>query len=183
MNRNIRWILLVAGLIALYFGGRALGLDRYLHESSLREAVASAGPLGPLLFLAVFIGAVLAQIPGIPFVILAPALFHWPMAIFLSLLAANVAVIVNFEIVRRIGGNTLTEIKNPFLQRILDSLDTHPIRAVFLLRLITIMLPPITGALALTRVSRRDHAVGSALGMIVPLLALLAAGGMLVTGS
>lgn len=179
MSKRTRWILIIAVVAALYFAGRALGLDQYLHGPRLREAVASAGAFGPLLFLAIFIGAVLAQIPGIPFVLIAPALFHWPMAMFLSFLAANVAVIVNFEIVRRIGGNALTEINNPRLQRILDSLDVHPIRAVFLLRLITIMLPPVTGALALTRVSRRDHAVGSLLGMVVPIAALLGIGALL----
>lgn len=176
MTRQIRWLLIIATFAALYLTGRALGLDQYLHGARLREAVASAGALGPLLFLAIFIGAVLAQIPGIPFVLIAPALFHWPMATLLCFFAANAAVILNFEMVRRIGGDALTTIGNPRLQRILDSLDKNPIRAVFLLRLFTIMLPPVTGALALTRVSRRDHAVGSALGMVLPILALLAAG-------
>jgi uncharacterized membrane protein YdjX (TVP38/TMEM64 family) len=176
MKKTIRWILIIAVLAALYIGGRALGIDHYLHAENLRAAVASAGALGPLLFLAIFVGAVLAQIPGIPFVILAPALFHWPMAILLSFLASNIAVLLNFEIVRRISGNALSEIKNPRLRKILDTLDAHPVRAVFLLRLTTIMFPPVTGALALTNVSRRDHAVGSALGMVVPILGLLGIG-------
>lgn len=180
MKKSTRWILILCVLAALYAGGRALGIDHYLHADNLRTAVAAAGPLGPLLFLAIFIGAVLAQIPGIPFVILAPALFHWPMAIFLSFLASNVAVLLNFEIVRRIGGNALAEIKNPRLRKILDSLDAHPVRAVFLLRLATIMFPPVTGALALTNVSRRDHAVGSVLGMIPPIAFLLMVGAFLV---
>lgn len=180
MSKPIRWTLLIGGLVILYFIGRALGLDEYLQENRLREAVARAGALGPLLFLAMFVGAVVAQIPGIPFVLIAPSLFHWPMATFLSLLAANIAVLINFEIVRRVGGNALAQIRNPWLRRILDSLDAHPIRAVFLLRLITIMLPPVTGALALTNISRRDHAVGSALGMIAPIILLLAIGGVFV---
>lgn len=180
MKKTTRWILIIAVLAALYAGGRALGIDHYLHADTLRTEVAAAGPLGPLLFLAIFIGAVLAQIPGIPFVILAPALFHWPMAVFLSFLASNIAVLLNFEIVRRIGGNALAEVKNPYLQKILATLDSHPVRAVFLLRLITIMFPPVTGALALTNVSRRDHAVGSGLGMVVPICLLLAIGMLLM---
>jgi uncharacterized membrane protein YdjX (TVP38/TMEM64 family) len=179
MKKATRWILILTALAALYAGGQALGIDHYLHADNLRNAVAAAGPLGPLLFLAIFIGAVLAQIPGIPFVILAPALFHWPMAIFLSFLASNVAVLLNFEIVRRIGGNALAEVKNPYLRKILATLDAHPVRAVFLLRLTTIMFPPVTGALALTNVSRRDHAVGSVLGMIAPICALLTIGALL----
>jgi uncharacterized membrane protein YdjX (TVP38/TMEM64 family) len=177
MKKATRWISILALLAALYIGGRALGIDHYLHADNLRAAVASAGAFGPLLFLAIFIGAVLAQIPGIPFVILAPALFHWPMAVFLSFLASNVAVLLNFEMVRRIGGNALAEVQSPYLRKILDTLDAHPVRAVFLLRLITIMFPPVTGALALTNVSRRDHAVGSGLGMVVPITLLLVIGG------
>lgn len=180
MKKTTRWILILAIFAALYAGGRALGIDHYLHADNLRTAVAAAGPLGPLLFFAIFIGAVLAQIPGIPFVIIAPALFHWPMAVFLSFLASNVAVLLNFEIVRRIGGNALAEVKNPWLRRILNSLDAHPIRAVFLLRLTTIMFPPVTGALALTNVSRQDHALGSALGMISPIVFLLMVGAFFV---
>jgi uncharacterized membrane protein YdjX (TVP38/TMEM64 family) len=180
MTPPIRWTLIIAAFAALYFAGSALGLDQYLHENRLREVVASAGAAGPLLFLGIFIGAVLAQIPGIPFVLIAPALFDGWMATLLSFLAANVAVIVNFEIVRRLGGNALSEIRHPRLQRILDSLDQHPIRAVFLLRLLTIMLPPVTGALALTNLSRRNHAIGSALGMIAPISGLLVLGRLLM---
>jgi uncharacterized membrane protein YdjX (TVP38/TMEM64 family) len=181
MKKRTRWIIIIVALATLYFIGQTLGIDQYLQENRLREAVASAGALGPLLFLAIFIGAVLAQIPGIPFVILAPALFHWPTAIFLSFLGANIAVLLNFEIVRRLGGNAFAQIKNRRLQKLLDSLDEHPIRSVFLLRLITIMLPPVTGALALTNVSRRDHAVGSALGMVVPITGLLVVGTFLTS--
>jgi uncharacterized membrane protein YdjX (TVP38/TMEM64 family) len=179
MKKPLRWLVIIAALAALYFAGKALGLDQYLHSPRLREVVAAAGLFGPLLFLAIFTGAVLAQIPGIPFVLIAPALFSWPMAFVLCLLASNAAVIINFELVRRIGGNALAEIKQPRLQRILGSLETNPIRAVFLLRLLTIMFPPVTNALALTRLSARDHAIGSALGMIAPIVGLLMIGALI----
>jgi uncharacterized membrane protein YdjX (TVP38/TMEM64 family) len=179
MNKYLRWFLLLLMFALLYFLGKVLGLDQYLHSTRLREAVAAAGVFGPLLFVAIFIGAVLAQIPGIPFVLLAPALFHWPTALLLCLFASNAAVIINFELVRRIGGNALVEIKQPRLQRILASLETRPVRAVFLLRLLTLMFPPLTSALALTNLKSRDHAIGSALGMIAPILLLLAIGALL----
>jgi uncharacterized membrane protein YdjX (TVP38/TMEM64 family) len=178
VTQKQRWILIAVAFIALYALGRALGLDHYLDAAHLREAVTSAGAFGPVVFVSIFVGIVLAQVPGIPFILIAPALFHWPMAVLVSFVGSNLAVLLNFEIVRRIGGNALTRIDNPRLQKILDSLDAHPIRAVFLLRLITIMLPPVTGALALTNVSRRDHAVGSVLGMMPPIILLLLLGGL-----
>lgn len=180
MTRKQRWILIAIALATLYALGRAFGLDRYLDAGHLRAAVASAGIFGPVVFVALFVGVVLAQIPGIPFILIAPALFHWPMATLLSFVASNIAVLLNFEMVRRIGGNALTELKNPRLRKILATLDAHPVRAVFLLRMLTIMFPPVTGSLALTNVSRRDHAVGSALGMVVPIVLLLAIGAFFV---
>ena len=61
------------------------------------------------------------------------------------------------------------------------ALDAHPIRTVALLRTITVMFPPVTGALALTQISAREHAVGSAIGMILPLTAILVAAGLLLS--
>jgi len=173
--------LLLAALVLLYAVGRLLGLDQYLHNARLREAVTEAGSLGPALFVGIFVAAVIAQVPGIPFVLVAPALFPWPKAWLLCLLASNLAVILNFELVRRIGGRPLAKLQHPWLKRILASLDARPVRAVALLRTLTIMFPPVTNALALTRLRARDHALGSALGMILPVSLLLLAGAWLTS--
>jgi uncharacterized membrane protein YdjX (TVP38/TMEM64 family) len=165
--------LVLVALATLYAVGKVSGLDQYLHAARMREAVDAAGELGPLLFVSVFVAAVVAQIPGIPFVLLAPALFSWPKAWLLCTLASNVAVLLNFELVRRIGGMPLSDLKQPLLRRILASLDARPIVAVALLRTLTIMFPPVTSALALTKLRTRDHAIGSLLGMLLPVTLLL----------
>ncbi len=177
---SLRWALLLLALLAIYALGKVYGLDQYLEATRLRKAVAEAGSLGPVLFVAIFVVAVVAQVPGVPFVLLAPALFPWPAAWLLCMLASNLAVMLNFELVRRIGGQPLAQIKRPLLRRIFASLDAQPVRCIALLRTLTIMFPPVTSALALTRVSARDHALGSALGMFAPITALLLAGYLLV---
>lgn len=139
----------------------------------MREAVDAAGSFGPLLFVSIFVAAVVAQIPGVPFVLIAPALFALPKAWLLCTLASNLSVLLNFYLVRRIGGSPLAELKHPLLRRILASLHRRPIVAVALLRTLTIMFPPVTSALALTKLSARDHAIGSALGMVLPVTLLL----------
>ncbi len=179
-NGWLRWALLVLALLAIYAIGKVYGLDQYLEGARLRQVVAEAGGLGPVLFVAIFVAAVVAQVPGIPFVLIAPALFPWPEAWLLCVLASNVAVAINFELVRRIGGQPLAEIERPLLRRVFASLDAQPVRSVALLRTLTIMFPPVTSALALTRVSARDHALGSAIGMFAPITALLFAGYLLV---
>lgn len=161
-------LLLLAPLLA-----RALGAESLLSTEMLRGLMSQAGPLGWLAFVVVFVGAVVGQVPGFAFVIAAPALFQLPEAWLLCFVASNIAVMLNFAIVRRIGGQPIAAIERPTLKRLFAELDQHPIRTVALLRILTVMFPPVTGALALTRVRARDHAIGSAIGMLLPVTALL----------
>jgi uncharacterized membrane protein YdjX (TVP38/TMEM64 family) len=166
--------LVLGVLVAVYVLARLLGLDEFFHTERVREVVADAGALGPLAFLALFVGAVVAQVPGVVFVLVAPALFPWTEAWLLCWAASNLAVIANFELVRRVGGQPLVESEHPWLRKLFTGLDARPIRTIALLRVVTIMFPPVTGALALTQVSARDHAIGSALGMAPPITLILA---------
>jgi len=167
-------IAIVLLLLALApFVAQATGLTAQLSVTHLRELVGQAGSWGALAFFAVFVGAVVAQVPGIPFVALAPTLFQLPEAWLLCFVASNVAVLINFSLVRRFGGQPFGQLESPRLRRLFMQLDAHPVRTVALLRTLTVMFPPVTGALALTRVSGRDHALGSALGMLLPVTAIL----------
>ncbi|MEY4513491.1 MAG: hypothetical protein RLZZ450_5613 [Pseudomonadota bacterium] len=167
-------IVIVLSLLALApFIAQASGLTTNLSVAHLRELVGQAGAWGALLFFVVFVGAVVAQVPGVPFVALAPTLFRLPEAWALCFVASNVAMLINFALVRRLGGQPLGQLQSPRLKRLLAQLDTNPVRTVALLRTLTVMFPPVTSALALTSVSSRDHAIGSALGMLVPVTAIL----------
>lgn len=164
----------LGAVVALYVAGRLFGLEAFFHAERIRELVAQAGPFGPIAFLALFVGSVVAQVPGIVFVMAAPALFSFPIALGLCWVASNLAVIANFELVRRLGGQPLAEIERPWLQKLFAGLDEHPVRTVALLRIVTIMFPPVTGALALTQLRSRDHALGSLIGMLPPITLILA---------
>jgi uncharacterized membrane protein YdjX (TVP38/TMEM64 family) len=179
-RRATRIALLLALFVGLYLAGRALGLAEYLEPARIRTLVADAGAWGALLFVAVFVASVVAQIPAFMFVVLAPALFPWQHAWLLCVVASNVAVALNFELVRRIGGQPLGDVQRAWMRRAFASLDAHPIRSVALLRIVTIMFPPVTTALALTRLGARDHAVGSFLGMLLPITGLFLFGLLLL---
>jgi uncharacterized membrane protein YdjX (TVP38/TMEM64 family) len=172
--------LVLGALVGLFVLARLLGFDEFFHAERVRELVAQAGPFGPLAFLALFVGAVVAQVPGVVFVVVAPALFPWTVAWVLCWVASNLAVVANFELVRRVGGQPLVESEHPWLRKLFAGLEQRPVRTIALLRVVTIMFPPVTGALALTQVSARDHAIGSALGMALPLTLILAAAGWLI---
>jgi uncharacterized membrane protein YdjX (TVP38/TMEM64 family) len=176
--------LVLGGLVAVYVLARLLGLEEFFHAERVREVVADAGAFGPLAFLALFVGAVVAQVPGVVFVLVAPALFPWSEAWLLCWAASNLAVLANFELVRRVGGQPLQPLmeksEHPWLRKLFAGLEARPIRTIALLRVITIMFPPVTGALALTQVSARDHAIGSALGMAPPITLILALAGWFI---
>ena len=173
LSKNARIGIALLLLVLAPLAARALGLGAQLSADQLRELMARAGPLGPLAFVTFFVGAVLGQVPGFAFVVAAPLLFHLPLAWLLCFFASNLAVILNFAIVRKLGGQPITFSARPTLRRLFSELDEHPIRTVALLRTITIMFPPVTGALALTQVRARDHAIGSAIGMLLPVTAIL----------
>jgi uncharacterized membrane protein YdjX (TVP38/TMEM64 family) len=163
----------VAAIVLLYLLAQASGLHELLGAERLRALVGRAGPWGPVVFVAIFVGGVLAQIPGIVFVSAAPVLFPIPLAWALCLVAGNIAVNANFAVVRRIGGENQVEFERPWAQRLFDQLERRPLWAVGLLRASLLMFPPLTGALALTRLNPRDHALGSALGLALPISAIV----------
>ena len=189
-GKTARAVVMLGGIFAVYVVGRMLGLEQFLHAERIRELVAEAGAFGPLAFLALFVGAVVAQVPGVVFVVAAPALFHFPQALALCWAASILAVIANFGLVRRVDGFIATPSTPPgqlhsagkrsWLAPLFAGLEAHPIRTVALLRIITIMFPPVTGALALTQVSARDHAIGSAVGMLPPIALILAVSGWII---
>ncbi len=179
-GRIVRLVGAALVLVALYFIARAYGFDAYTDPERLRALVASSGPWGALVFVGVVIIAVVAQIPAFALILLAPALFSFWQAWGVSFVASYVAVIVNFELVRKLGGQPLARVEKPWLKRIFALLDEHPIGAIVVLRIVTIMLPPVTSALALTSVKSGHHALASLLGLVVPITLLVLAGALML---
>lgn len=177
---RLRLALMLAVLVLAPVAARASGLTGQLSIAHFRELVSQAGTWGALAFVLVFVSAVVAQVPGVAFVLVAPTMFHLPEAWLLCFLASNLAVIVNFALVRRFGGQPFADLQSPRLRRLFGQLERHPVRTVAVLRTLTVMFPPVTGALALTRVSARDHALGSAFGMLLPVTVILLAAAAVV---
>jgi uncharacterized membrane protein YdjX (TVP38/TMEM64 family) len=161
-------LLLVLLLGGIYGLARATGwLDRFELES-VRRAVADAGALGVLLYLAVLALGVLAQLPGAVFVGAAVLVYGRGLGYVVALAGAILAVCASFALVRAVGGRPLAGAQRPFLKRLLARLETHPVRTMIVLRIVLFISPPITYALALTGLRFRDHALGSALGLVLP---------------
>lgn len=168
-----RWLrvgLLVLVLGGLMVAGAASGLTRDLSVESLRGWMVGAGVVGILGFLAAFALGTLVQVPGVLFVAAAALAWGPVVGASVALVGAVLSITLSFLLVRAIGGQVLTEIRRPFVQRVLARLDRAPIRTVALLRLVLWVSPPLTYALAFSNVPLRAYVVGSTAGLVLPIV-------------
>lgn len=157
---------------ALWVGGRQSGLLERIDIDSVRAWVEGAGAWGVVLFVAAFAAGELLHVPGMIFV--AAGILAWgKVAGFgVALVAAVISISVSFVVVRRIGGTAFAGIDRPIVKRLLARLESRPISTVFVLRVFLWLAPALNYALALTTIRFRDYLVGSALGLVPPILAV-----------
>ena len=167
-----RLLLLVLAVLGLWIMAAATGTNRRFGIESIREVVETAGLWGIVAFIVLFSVGQLLRVPGPVFVAVAVAVYGGMVGFFVALLGALVSVSVSFAIVRVIGGQPLAQVQRPIIRRLLNKLDRRPVVTVALLRLIFQTAPPVNYALAMTALRPRDHLIGSALGLPLPLTAM-----------
>lgn len=168
-----RLLLLVLLLGALAFGAWSSGLHEQWTSERLRLAVTEAGAWGLLVFFAAFTAGQLLQVPGVVFVLAARAAWG-PVGGFASAYAgAILSAALVFLFVRAVGGTPLGEIRWPPARRILSGLDRRPVLTVAALRALFMLNPPLNYALALSPVRPHQHLLGSALGLLAPVTAVV----------
>lgn len=171
LRRHGRLLAVLAFLALLWIGFSLLGLDAHFESRAIREKMLMHPVGGALLFVGLFALGNLLQIPG--WVFLASAVFAlgalWGGVV--TYLAASVSCIVNFLIIRAIGGNALREFKHPWAKRLFEQLDSAPVRSITALRLIFQTMPALNVALALSGVGWRDYVAGTLLGLPIPIAA------------
>lgn len=162
----------VTFLAALFVIDSVTGASDHVTIENLRARVADAGAWGVLLFVVVFVGGELIHVPGVVFV--AAAVLSWGLLAggLLSYLAAVLSVCFSFGMVRFLGGRPLAKIERPWVRKVMEKLDDHPISTVAILRVTLFMFPPLNYALALSNIEFRDYLVGSVLGLIPPILVI-----------
>ena len=173
MNRGrvIRLALLGAIVVALLIVRYTTSFGTSLSTEHVREMVLRAGSAGIALFFVAFAAGELLHIPGIVFV--ATAVLVWGRAGggAIAYLGALGSITFSFFVVRAVGGQPLGALKQRWIRRIMAHLEDHPIRTVALVRLVMWLAPAANYALALSPVRYRDYAIGSALGLALPIAA------------
>jgi uncharacterized membrane protein YdjX (TVP38/TMEM64 family) len=160
-------VTLVAALIAAAW---LSGVRAQLSLDNIHALTARCGTVGVLAFVALFAAAHLAHLPGLVFV--AAAVVSWGQLLggLVAWLGAVAAMSLSFVVVRAIGGKAPEKISRPRIEQLLQTLDRRPIRTVMLLRIVVWVNPSVTVALALSRVRFRDFVLGSAAGLVAPIL-------------
>lgn len=168
---RMKWIRL--GIIVAVVGAVLLiawrtGLTAWLTRDNLRALLLDSGWQGLALFTAATCVGLFVHVPGIVFVGAAALVFGpWKGAL-VAFGAEAIAVCVTFVVVRVIGGKPLAEVKNRWLKKALDHINTRPVLTVIALRTFFQASPPVNYALALSGMRARDYALGSTIGLIAP---------------
>jgi uncharacterized membrane protein YdjX (TVP38/TMEM64 family) len=157
---------LVVGVLALLAVGWATGLHAYVTPNGVRGLVERAGWLGPVVFVALFAAAELVQVPGALLVLAAAALWPPALAIATSYAGALVAATLLFWLSRTIFAEAVRERLPAWLAPYEARLETQGLVWVLALRLVLFLAPWVHWMLGASRVSFRDFAIGTALGLL-----------------
>jgi len=162
-------VLLTAGLLGL---SKVTGLGAHLRPEEIHARMAAAGWWGPLLYIVAFAVGELVHVPGWVFVAAAVVAYGRATGAALALAGALVSISVTFAVVRGVGGKPLGAIRWRWVARMLAHLDEHPVRTIILLRLVLWLTPQLNYVLALSHVRYRSYLVGSAVGLVAPVIIL-----------
>jgi uncharacterized membrane protein YdjX (TVP38/TMEM64 family) len=138
--------------------------------ATLPELLAMLGPFAPFGLLAAFALGSLVAFPGLALVGLAMVGFGSTGPV-LALSGATLYVVTPFVFTRWVGGTSGPP--GRWTRRVLRHVEAHPIAVVAALRLVGHLSAPLSVALCLTGMRFRDYAIGSALGLFLPLGVLL----------
>jgi len=170
MSRRVRLVLLAVVFVGLYVVAQVTGLREAITQERLRALVDGAGLLGVVLFIGAFSVGQLAQLPGIVFVLAARAAWGPAMGFAVAYVGALCAVSLSFCAVRlAVGRRDEASTAPAWLTRTTEKLATRPQLTVASLRALLALSPPLNVALAMTSLRPRDHLVGSAVGLLLPI--------------
>lgn len=154
--------LLVAG-IALNLAG-VISLE----PEAVVALARSAGGWGVVILVAAFVLGSIANVPGLVFVAAAVTLYGGHRGYLVALLGAILSVNITFALGRATGLGNSKLLERPMIAKVVAWLHRRPVLSVGVLRLLVVVSPPVNYALSLTKLRFRDFAIGSAVGLVIP---------------
>jgi uncharacterized membrane protein YdjX (TVP38/TMEM64 family) len=169
MSRVFRVALVAAVVGAMVLIARHVDFGTYASVEGMRALVDAWGPLGPLVFMAVFIAGFFIPGPEILFAALGAMLFGRLPGFAYAYLASMIGTTLTFAIVRYTAQDYMQRAirdRFPRVQALDDRLAEHGVRTVVFLRLFLFLSPPLNWTLGASRVSLRDYVLGTGLGIL-----------------
>lgn len=175
-SRIVRGTLLAAVVATILVAGRLYsGVDLL---PTLREWINGSGPLGPLVFIALYVLATNVGIPGTPLTIAAGALFGTTTGIFVAMISSTLSASSMFAISRYVAGDLFASSRasGALTRRVERLLDQRGPWVVALSRLVPFPFLLLNYSFGLTPVRFRTYVIWSFVGMI-PMNVLFITGG------
>lgn len=166
----MRPVLALALLVGLYCLGRRSGLFDDFDAEKIRATVEDAGVWGYAAYIGLYIVGGIMQLPGALFIGAAVAIYGKLVGFFVALAGSFISVVVTFVMVRSVGGKALASIEHPLMKALLRRVDGRPVLSVIVMRVLFGISPPLNYALAMSNLRLRAYALGSLVGLVMPVL-------------
>lgn len=177
----VRLLRIAVVIAAVVVALRVTGLAELVRDQDrLDDLVDRAGLAGPVLFALLFTLLVPVGVPGLVFVLPAAVIFSAPVAIAVSLVGGYTSSAIGMIAARRLGRAQLEARLSPRMLAWNERISRGGVGAVIALRVITYLAAPADWLLGLTKISNRDLAIGTAIGLVPPTLAYVIGGGGLL---
>ena len=170
MRRHQRLLAVVAFIAVLALVFTLSGLRGHMNLAYVREQLQGHPVQGFLTFALLFVLGNLVQIPGWLFLAAAVLTLGQGWGWLVTYVAACISCAVTFVLIRWLGGDALRALPSRWVLKVLEQLDRRPVRSVLLARILFQTLPALNYALAMSGIRLRSYLLGTALGLILPLL-------------
>ena len=151
-------------------------VERFVIDQ-LRSFVDAAGPFGPAAFIAAYAVLTVALVPGTIPSLAAGALFGPVWGSLLVIAGATAGAVGAFEVARRIGRQRTRRLVGERVLRADAWVQRRGLSGVIGLRLLPVVpFNALNYAFGLSSVRRRDHVVGTAIGIVPGSVAFVALG-------
>jgi uncharacterized membrane protein YdjX (TVP38/TMEM64 family) len=173
ISRTARRVILGVLIAAFLAAAVLLWRSGLVTPIRIKDWLVSLGPAGPLLFLAVFVGTALIALPGMAFVIGGRLAFGPYVGFTVGYVGGVAAVVLPFVVARYVRGVNQApwQPKNKWLAKAFGLVETHPFRAVVMLRAVLWFNAPLSYALAFSPIPTRTYVAACAV-VLLPLVTM-----------
>ena len=152
---------------------------QYLNPETVDLFLQSSGMWAPFLFVLIYAVATAMFVPGSALTVLSAAIFGSCMGFLYALGGALAGSSIIFCLARTLGRDFVGSLIGGKLAKYENAVERNGFRTVFYLRVLCLPFSPVSLVIGLSKVRFWDHFFGTALGVILSMIALSLFGGTL----